>query len=95
MNGVMDSQVSMQRRLTDILSCCEPAQFEPLLGHVISYCEAIASCVETMKSNEVPTLALINDVMNAAGHLTKCINESLAKQLFIEYGDSFGGGRSR
>jgi len=92
MNGVMDSQVSMQRRLTDILACCEPAQFEPLFGHVISYCEAIASCVETMKSNEVPTLALINDVMNAAGHLTKCINESLAKQLFIEYGDSFGGG---
>jgi hypothetical protein len=45
-----------------------------------------------MKSNKESTLALINDVMNAAGHLTKCINESLAKRLFIEYGDSFGRG---
>jgi hypothetical protein len=92
MNGAMDSQVSVRRRLTDILSRCEPAQFEPLCGHVISYSEVLASCVETMKSNKESTLALINDVMNAAGHLTKCINESLTKRLFIEYGDSFGRG---
>jgi hypothetical protein len=92
MNGATDSQVSVRRRLTDILSRCEPAHFEPLYGHVISYCEVLASCVETIKSNKESTLALINDVMNAGGHLTKCINESLAKRLFIEYGDSFGGG---
>jgi len=92
MNGAVDSQASVRRRLTDILSRCEPAHFEPLFGHVISYCETLASCVEMMKSNEEPTLALINDAMNAAAHLKKCINESLAKRLFIEHGDSFQGG---